>query len=256
MKRAKGVGRAVTAFAVVCAFSLPVQQASAQSTQTPWRNLTQAQLTAVWWQWAFSVPVSASPLFDDTGVNAYNGQPYSDLLFLAGTFIVQQLQNGDALGTVTRSITVKKGTAFFFPLLNSEFDNVCARPNLGGNCFGAEKFPVVLGVPQMRLAAAMSLAGATGLHATLTGQRLDYSRLQSPPFSFTLPATDNLYQNNGVDVSGAVAPAVADGYFSFTPGLAPGSYQLQFGGSNPFTDAEGNAHTFTEAITYLINVTN
>src|SRR5215467_2619974 len=56
---------------------------------------------------------------------------------------VTEQQNGDVLGQVTRSITLKPGTALFFPLLNSEFDNTCGRPNLGGNCFGLQRFPAV-----------------------------------------------------------------------------------------------------------------
>jgi hypothetical protein len=34
-----------------------------------------AELTAEWWQWAFSQPVSTNPLFDETGARAANGQP-------------------------------------------------------------------------------------------------------------------------------------------------------------------------------------
>jgi hypothetical protein len=84
-------------------------------------------------------------------------------------------------------------------------------------------------------------------------QLLTAYRLASPPFSYTLPATDNLYQSSGFEVSGTVAPAVADGYYSFIPGtLAPGYYVLQFGGS---TSINGGANKFTLAITYDITVT-
>jgi len=252
--------------AFVWAF-LPLVQA--QSSHTPWQNLTLSQLTAVWWQWAFSIPVSDSPLFDDTGAKAYSGQPYSDLLFLGGTFSVTTLQNGDVLGEVTRSLSVKRGTAFFFPLLNGEYDNVCGRPNLGGNCFETDRFPQVFGVPELRALVAALEDLATGLNATLTPTdsgfetptgptvNVGYARLQSPPFSYTLPATDNLYQSSEIDVSGRVAPAVADGYYSFITGtgansLAPGYYVLHFGGGVPIND-QGN--TFTEAITYHITVT-
>ena len=84
------------------------------------------------------------------------------------------------------------------------------------------------------------------------------ARLQSPPFAYNVPATDNLYLYFGISgVSGEVAPAVSDGYWSYIPGtgagsLAPGNYVLQFGGSFPIND-QGN--TFTEAITYHITVT-
>jgi len=248
----------------------PAQKAHAQSTQTPWQNLTPSQLTAVWWEWVLGIPVSDSPLFDATGANAASSQPYysaqgnGDLFFLAGTVTVNELANGDVLGAVMRSISVPQGTAFFFPALNTEADNVGFRPNLGGNVFGIEPFPQVSGVPQLYAYAAGQQDAATGLHATLTPfdkrfkkatgptQNLGYQRLQSPPFSYTLPATDNLLQFFGIDVSGTVAPAVSDGYWSFVPGTLPaGYYLLQFGGSVPLNNL-GN--TFTEAITYRISV--
>jgi hypothetical protein len=52
---------------------------------TGWQKLTQAELTVIWWEWLYSIPASQSPAFDDSGANAYNGQPFSDLLLLAGT---------------------------------------------------------------------------------------------------------------------------------------------------------------------------
>jgi len=251
--------------AAVVALGSSFAPARAASTQTPWQNLTPAKLSAVWWQWVLSVPVTYSPLYDETGDNAYSRQPYSNLLFLAGTFSIQQLQNGDLKGEVTRSISVKQGIAFFFPLINAEGDNVCGRPNLGGNCFGQDKFPYNLGVPELQALAAVSVNSTTGLYAKLTPtnqtfdtatgatQNILYPRLQSPPFSYRLPATDNLYQYSGIDVSGTVSPAVADGYYSFVPGtLVPGYYKLEFGGSFPIND-QGN--TFSEAITYNITVT-
>ncbi len=253
---------AVWAMALVWVIALPAQTAHAQSTQTPWQNLTPSQLTAVWWQWTFSIPASISPLVDTTGSNAAVNQPYysargnDGLFFLGGTFAVTQLANGDLLGEVTRAISVKQGTTFFFPLLNAEWDNVCYRPNLGGNCFNLPKFPQVFSVPQERAIVAAQEDPATGLNATLTlpdgsTHDLGYQRLQSPPFSFTLPpGPDNLY---GVVEQGTVAPAVSDGYWSSVPGtLAPGVYVLRFGGTAPLT---GTAH-FIEVITYDITITS
>src|SRR5262249_9511515 len=148
--------------------------------------------------------------------NAYVGQPYSDLLFLGGTFTTTTtncdptMTNCDVLGEVTRSISVKQGTALFFPIINTEVDNVCSRPNLGGNCFNAPKFPNNLGVPALRAMAANGIDPVSGPKSTLapcsdatctttgTPVNVDFARLQSPPFSFTLPATDNVDQSFGV----------------------------------------------------------
>ena len=264
MKRVMTATWALVAAALVWTFTPPVQNAHAASPGTPWQKLTPAQLSAVWWQWALSIQVTDSPLFDDTGVNAFSGQPYSDLLFLGGTSTQSQLQNGDVLGEATRSICVRQGTAFFFPVVNSESDNTGFRPNLGGNFLELDPFPQVMSIPELRALAASSVEIATGVYATLkptdakfktaTGptQTLNHPRLQSPPFPYRLPATDNIGQHFGIDVSGTVAPSVADGYYTFIPGsLAPGYYVLQFGGVLPVNDA-GN--TLTLAITYNITV--
>jgi hypothetical protein len=247
-------------------FSTPVEKAQAASINTPWQKMTPAQLSAVWWQWALGQQTTNSPLFDDTGADAYVGQPYSDLLFLCGTISIQNLADGDVLGEVTRTITVKQGTAIFLPLLNNEWDNVGFGPgeHHKGTPGGAQS------VPEMYALAAGTLDEATDLVAQITPANGDFSeptgdtvsmeveRLVSPVFSYKLPKTNNIYQFNGVNVSGAIAPAVADGYWSFIPGdaLPPGNYVLEFGGSEPFVGSDGNTHTFTQAITYHITVTN
>ena len=253
------------------AFASPAQQAHAQSTRPlpPWQNLTQAQLTAVWWQWVLGIPLSVNPLVDTSGAHAFEEQPYSDLLFLCGTLIVNGLPSGDVEGKVTRSIRVKEGTALFFPLLNTEADNVCGIPHLGENdpsnsdsCLAAQLSTHGLGIPQLRAIAAAQMDSATDLKAKLInpiGSSIDVShnRLQSPIFSYTLPpAPNNMLDFFGIhNVSGRVSPVVSDGHWSFVPGLmVPGFYTLQFGGSVPFIGNDNNPHTFTEVITYEITV--
>jgi len=271
-------------WAVAGALAVAVMSAIAPLSQkayaaTGWQKLTESELTVIWWQWLYSIPASTdpainkSPVIDDTGANAYNGQPYSDLLFLAGTYVYTGAPppSGNVLGTATRSISMKPGTALFFPLINGEADNTCARPNLGGNCFGAQKFPNNLGVPQLQAEAAAAIDPVFGLYATLTPAdqnfnqtgnpvNVGYTRLQSPhPFPYKLPATDNLLQFQGLNVSGTVAPAVADGYYSFLPlgTLDQGNYLLQFGGTVPIScpsTISGPCY-FIENITYYITVT-
>jgi hypothetical protein len=232
---------------------------------TGWQKLTQAELTVIWWQWLYSIPASQSPAIDDTGANAYNGQPYSDLLFLAGTLSSIEV-SGDVLGIATRSISVKEGTALFFPLINIETDNVFLRPKLGGTPPKLGGNPDNVGVPQLQANAAAAIDPANGLFATLTptDQNFNqngtpvpvvYTRLPSPhPFPYNLPATDNLYQAGGTDIKGTVAPAVGDGYYSLIPlgtlSLQQGYYMLKFGGKVPLTG--GN---FILDITYDITVT-
>jgi hypothetical protein len=78
-----------------------------------WQSLTAGELTAQWWEWLYGLPVSQSPAVDDAGANAFNGQPFSGVLFLAGTYITDQASNGDITGAVMRKISVKQGTALF-----------------------------------------------------------------------------------------------------------------------------------------------
>jgi len=166
---------------------------------------------------------------------------------------------------VTRTITVKEGTALFFPLINSEADNVCGRPNLGGNCFGSDRFPANLGEPRLQALAAGLADPATGLFATLTptdenfnqtgtATNLAYARVPSNPFAFRLPISDNLYQAQGVNVSGKVAPGVADGFYSRIGAgqLTEGNYLLKFGGKIPLSSKPGNF--FIQDITYQLTV--
>jgi hypothetical protein len=243
----------IIAAAVAFGISADVQ---AQSQKTPWRNLTLEKLTAVHWQWIMSSQVATSAVFDDSGVDAFSNQPYftapggsGQLLFLGGTFSVNQLETGDVLGQVTRTVSFKQGTSLFFPLLDGEWDNVLQSPHLGGKVLGGP-----LGVTALKALVAASPDIATGLFCTLNGHNVPYARLQSAPFSYRLPGTDNLLQNSGLDVSGTVAPAVSDGFFTFLPGsaLPAGTYELRFGGGFPF-DADG--HMFVEDITYKITVT-
>jgi hypothetical protein len=127
-------------------------------------------------------------------------------------------------------------------------------------------FPNNLGVRQLQAMAAAPIDSVSGLFATLTptdkhfnqtGDPLTvaFNRLPSPhPFPYKLPATDNLLQSQGINISGTVAPAVGDGYYSLVPlgtlTLEQGYYKLKFGGKAPLTG--GN---FILDITYDITVT-
>jgi hypothetical protein len=193
-------------------------------------HLTPEQLTAVWWQWILSTPAADNPGFDDTGANALVNQPFADqgLIFLCGSFT-----SSDA----TRAITVPAGTAFFFPVVNSENDEIFySRP---------------VSVRRLRADAAATIDAAYDLHAALNGTDLNQVRLDSPVFRYKLP-DGNIYQALGVDVSGTIAPAVSDGYWCYIPPLAAGTYTLTFGATFPSSTPAQPPFTFN--ITYEITV--
>jgi len=172
---------------------------------------------------------------------------------LCGTFALNpdpNDPNGGLLGVANRSITLKQGTALFFPLINFEQDNVALRPGRLGAGFGVPGGN--LSIPQMQAITGNAANSATALVATLaqapTVVSLPHARLQAPVFAYKMPKTDNIYQYFGVDVSGAIAPAVADGHWAFVPPgtLQPGAYVLKFGGHVP---------GFTQDIEYHLTVT-
>jgi hypothetical protein len=190
---------------------------------------SRAELTAKWWEWVYSLPVSANPLFDETGALADTQQPFKKVFLLVGVI--------NASGTAERTITVPAGTALFFPVINVEVDNVGVVPRQN--------------VPQLRALAGSVIDTVTELHVTLNAASLVDSalRLQSPPFAYHLPAQDNIYQFFGIEVSGTIAPAVSDGYWVYIAPLAPGAYDLNFGGTDTF-----GGSPFTLDITYHITV--
>jgi len=258
------------AIAAAPVFAPLSQKAHADPTPPLWQNLTQSQLTAAWWQWLYAIPASKSPVFDATGANAYNGQPFSRLFFLAGTFTTGPV-NGNIVGQVTRKINVEQGTAFFFPLINFEADNIGCTPALGEVGNGKTSCPFYPSgaqtVPELRAFAIQQINPVTGLYSKLTPTdatfttptgptfNLSQPRLLSPPFAYFLPpAPDNLQAlGTGLTVSGIVAPVVADGYYTFIPGtLPPGYYKLEFGGEVPINSVP---NYFEQIITYYITVT-
>src|SRR5262245_46730016 len=221
--------RWAVAAALALAFAFPLapapKQARADHTPTP------SQLTAVWWQWILSTPVAENPAFDETGANAFVNQPLADqgLVFLCGSFI-----SSDA----SRSITVPAGTAFFFPVVNFENDEVFYDPPVS--------------VRRLRADAAASIDATYDRHAALDGEDLTQVRLTSPVFHYTLPKEDNISQFFGVDIAGTIAPAVSDGYWCYIPPLSRGNYRLTFGATLPSTTPAQPPFTFN--ITYSIRV--
>jgi hypothetical protein len=205
-------------------------------------NEQYSTLSAQWWQWALSQQVATSPLFDLTGAQAANGQPGNgNLFFLAGLIGT----SGDPLfAHAERTITIHAGTRLFFPILNSEGDNAGVDPPFT--------------VPQLRNITAFFANQVTRLYATIDGravQNLAGYRTLSPVFGYNLPATDNLYQFFGLDVSGAQFPAVGDGYYLLLTPLSPGNHTLTFGGTTLSQDQYGNSALFHLDIVYHITVT-
>jgi hypothetical protein len=76
----------------------------------------------------------------------------------------------------------------------------------------------------------------TALHASIDGRQVSDlfdHREKAPVFSYTYQLTDNMAAilgYAGVDATGPIFPAVADGYYLMLRPLPPGQHVINFGG--------------------------
>ncbi len=191
-----------------------------------------AELTADWWQWVYSIPAkdvtvktgphtsattNTNPLLDSTGDFAQGMShpkgPGDKYYFLGGTF------GGDAV----RTVEIPHGKSLFFPVVNTESDNAVD--------------PVTHFTASELSAIAKANVDATATKTcTFDGVDVPLFRTQSPPFAYTLPNHDSVYQYFGLtgpQFQGTVYPAVSDGWWAVVPAPAPGAHVLHFTASNP-----------------------
>lgn len=198
-----------------------VNNSSISSTPTPFPadtiqyNLTYANWTARWWQWALSIPEDRNPAADETGENCHEGQS-GPVWFLAGTFG----------GLNERVCTIPAGKSILFPVLN-------------GECSYAE-YPDLRSESELRECAVSSNEGVSELMVTIDGNVIDESqlrsyRIQSPLFEINFPS-GNIY-----GVGEGPSQAVSDGFWVFLPPLLPGEHEIHFRGALvDFTTAATN----------------
>ena len=189
-----------------------------------------SEWTALWWQWAYSLPVAGHPLFDETGAYAGAGQS-GPVWFLGGVFNVS--------GTATRNITVPSGKALFFPIINAEWDNECPVSD-----------------PPLSLAeleALVKSAVDTGYDIECDLDGVSITNLNRYRFTANFPITvpsGNIFDFFGCPTTpGTYSPVAGDGYYLMLRPLSEGTHHLHFHGSFA---AFGN---FTLDITYNITVT-
>jgi len=146
---------------------------------------------------------------------------------------------------VTRTCTVPANTPILFPVVNYACS---AAPTIDPDGDGT-----FTGDPKPYNKCAQDFLDQIVLNstmfATLNGQNLEIQRLESGPFTLTVPS-------NGQDPPSEILPTVppgsyksaASGFWVYLPqGLEPGTYTLHWGG----TFADGG---FTQDITYNLTV--
>ena len=166
-------------------------------------NVSYADWTERWWQWAYSVPWDTNPSYDDTGKYCSENQ-HGQVWYLTLAYEHQ----------VTRTCDIPENTALLMTLLNSE-------------CSYAE-FPFLRTEEELRECAKGMQDLVVGGNAYLNGVEIpnvkNY-RIQSSVFNFTLP------ENNILDLPPQTTQAVSDGNWIFLKPLPPGNYELKIKGN-------------------------
>ena len=194
-----------------------------------------AEWSAAHWQWLYSLPVDAHPLFDTAEVSA--GQSGS-VWFLGGTFESVDQGDGALLGVATRDVTIPENKHLFFPILDAECNNIeGASDDEAALRACAESFGDLIVPESLQLEI-------DGVAATNLG---DF-RVQSPLFEI-----GPLPENNALGATaGATSPSVSDGYFVMLAPFPVGEHTIHFGGFLDGLDAFGI--TFELDITYNLRV--
>lgn len=250
---------AVVMLVALMAVLVGVQPAQAQGKNNPGilppqshpYGLTYGEWSAKWYQWQFAIPASRNPLNDGSGAWAATGQS-GHVWFLAGlncimdpnTMVCSQPPKNTP---VTRQVKIPSGTALLIPIANVEWDE-----------YGYASFQdvsVLRGVAKGYIDQIETIYLKVDNKVDLTTKE-DFAsyRVTSPVFSYTMPATDNMYGLNCTSGSSdpicdvsfpnlkwannthtavTAYPVVGDGYYIMLAPLSVGSHVIQFGFNNP-----------------------
>lgn len=185
---------------------------------------------SAWWQWAFSVPSSSSPLLDTTGEACMVGQQGR----------VWNLAGLPGAGAETRRCDVPCDRALFFPFFNAFNINIGDPPYASD----AELEQILVDFVDQVTSVAVELDGAA-LPVT-------NARIRPHFFTYALPGVNILKDFFGLTVpAGAYDSAVGDGYYMLLSPLPPGPHTLHFTASGSFTGGEPEV---LQDVTYELNV--
>jgi hypothetical protein len=192
---------------------------------------------AAWWQWCLSIPHATHPLFTSGNVDASIGQT-GPVWFLGGNF-------AGGPGPVVRNCTIPESKALFFPVINYEDSEVeeaaLGNPGLTINALRAIVEPAI-----------DEAAGSSTLLLEVNGHPVrnlgTTHRLQSPAFSYTLPA-DNIWSvvYGQPFAAGTYNPAIDDGIYVMLAPLHRGQHVIHF-------HAEIPSFSFVVDVTYNVTV--
>jgi hypothetical protein len=235
----------VVAISVLLALVVAAPIASGQSSSQG-KNLGKGQnlgkLTGDWWNWAVST--NPSPLVGGDlvgGVPADYTEAQCDGNFVDGVFFLGGSITNDP---VTRNCTVPANTPILFPVVNTACGAAPTIDPDGDGTFTGDPKPYNKCAKD--LLDQIVLNSTMSMFATLDGEPLEIQRLESGPFTLTVPGPERS------DILPTVPPGSykswASGFWVYLPqGLEPGTYTLQWGGT--FTNVG-----FEQDITYNLTV--
>ena len=181
---------------------------------------TLPEWSADWWKWAFALPGTGHPFFDETGADALRGQSGPVVLLVGVAF---------ESGRATRSITIQDDNYLFFPINNT------ASVSTGENPWGGVTEQLLDGASEVIaqvIDLQCSIDGVPFTNLTYTTgapvTKLFDHREVSPEFSIWLPQTNNVFQRFGFDLRGISDPCSSDGFWLMLAPLPTGSHRLVF----------------------------
>jgi hypothetical protein len=216
----------VLALSVILALVVAAPIASGQSSS---QSQTIGKLTGDWWNWAAST--NPSPL-----EGSYKGGTQCDGSFVDGVFF---LGGSTTTKAVKRTCTVPSNTPILFPVVNTACSAAPTVQQPDGTFTGDPKPYTKCSKDLLDLIVLNSTT-----FATLNGQNLEIQRLESGPFTFTIPSPSNIFPT----IPPGSYDAAASGFWVYLPqGLEPGTYTLHWGGTFPNVG-------FKQDITYNLTV--
>ena len=179
-------------------------------------NLSQAEWSRAWWQWAGSFDYAESPVADRTGSSCHLKQS-GPVWFLAGTY---------GTARTIRTCTVPRDKYVFFPLINyvvmpgadPACVSCCARFIDKAKAITDDPSYLILEVDGKRVEALDK-------YRQVTPACFDMGALAEPKYR--------------------IFPSAANGYYVMLPPLSPGKHVLNFGGALP---------SMSQAVTYTLIV--
>jgi hypothetical protein len=203
-------------------------------------DLSYAQWSARHWQWFYSLPVDANPLFDTADVSA--GQS-GNVWFLGGTFAPSEIAPNVFVGDVTRQCVIPSGTALFFPLVDVEASTLEGYGNNEKDLRASAEFLAAFIDPG---SLSLEIDGVPVSGLTNYG-------VESPLFTFGPLPDDNVLEAQGYDApQGATTASVSDGYFAMVKALPVGTHTIHFTGTLDASSIGGPI--FIQDITYNLTV--